>query len=295
MFLNGTSYAGVDIKVLIQLYNNNETAAAAKLKTLSKTAKAAADQTADLLSQISKVDAAFMGTKTGTVERTRLSNKRVRLHTQLEASYKTSKDTATQQSKLSGTSKKSPTKVLAECQTLSVSTHRAKTAVRACGHSYPKGFTRGERQIAGSMIFTVFNEHVLYDFLDAHASDFDSVGFTSAILDQIPPVDILISFANEYGSISRMTIYGVEFVDEGQVMSIEDMLTENVTQFVARDYDPMRSVQTPGLTTFDHATGHFAPMQGQRASNLLLESDHRDVAAMVDPFDRFNRRRNPFL
>ena len=142
------------------------------------------------------------------------------------------------------------------------------------------------------MIFTVFNEHVLYDFLDFHASDFDSVGFTAAILDQIPPVDILVTFANEYGAVSRMTIYGVEFVDEGQTMSIEDILTENVVHYVARDIDPMQAVSKRKVSSGGLL---LSSAQQQRASHLLLEDDYRNVKSMVDPFDRFSRRRNPFL
>jgi hypothetical protein len=52
------------------------------------------------------------------------------------------------------------TKVLAEAQTISISTHREKNAVRALGHVYPMSFVRGQREIAGSIIFTVFDEHV---------------------------------------------------------------------------------------------------------------------------------------
>ena len=53
------------------------------------------------------------------------------------------------------------TVVLESLQTLSVQTHREKNAVRALGSAHAKGYTRGPRTIAGSMIFTLFGEHPL--------------------------------------------------------------------------------------------------------------------------------------
>ena len=57
--------------------------------------------------------------------------------------------------------------------------------------------------------------------------------------DEIPPFDISISFMNESGQSSKMTIYDVYVVSEGQTMSIEDMITENTMQFIAMDIEQM--------------------------------------------------------
>lgn len=135
------------------------------------------------------------------------------------------------------------TVVLATLQTLSVQSHREKFAVRALGHSYVKGYTRGPRTIAGSMIFTVFNEHALAHLtrsLGKSSTYGEKDGFMKTLLpDQLPPLDLTIAFANEYGSISEMRLYGVEFINDGATYSIEDLMTENVINFVARDADPM--------------------------------------------------------
>jgi hypothetical protein len=192
----------------------------------------------------------------------------------------------------SGQTQTASYKVLAECQTLSVSLFRDKRAVRSCGSVAPKGFVRGPREIAGSLIFTVFDQNVLYEFLDAHSSDFDPEGWGSALLDQLPPVDIIVSFANEYGNTSRMTIYGAEFMTEGQTMSIEDLLTENPVNYVARDIDPMRRVGMPSKKN----SGTRALVQDfglQKASDLLDEDDYKDFQK-DSPYDRFLQRRNPF-
>ena len=55
-------------------------------------------------------------------------------------------------------------KQLLECTTLTVSVHRVKSPVRACGYINPKGFARGGRTIAGTMILTQFISFMAADF-----------------------------------------------------------------------------------------------------------------------------------
>jgi len=140
-------------------------------------------------------------------------------------------------------------KVLAELQTISWQIHRDKAPVRTLGSVYPRAYTRGPRTIAGSMIFTVFHQHVLHEilalnlkFYNTGTSDHDKYTYTTNLPDQLPPLDISLVFANEYGALSHMGIWGVEFVSEGSTFSIEDIFSENVVQYVARDLDPMRIV-----------------------------------------------------
>lgn len=52
--------------------------------------------------------------------------------------------------------------------------------------------------------------------------------------DQIPPFDIAISFQNEYGQAASMALLGVEILNEGSGMSIDDITTEKACTFVAR-------------------------------------------------------------
>ena len=53
---------------------------------------------------------------------------------------------------------------LGELQTISYSIHRENSPVRTLGHVNARGFVKGSRTIAGSLIFTVFNE---YAFLNS--------------------------------------------------------------------------------------------------------------------------------
>lgn len=293
LFLNNTSYSGADIKVVINVYEPGK-ALREDIKLAEEGIRKAQQDLKTLQSQISAKNDQFNAAKVATPLWNKLSSELGRMGADYQVNQLFIQQEQERLTKLRKETPKTATKVLAEMQTLSVSTHRDKVAVRSCGTVYPRGFTRGPRQIAGSAIFTVFDEHVLFRFLEAHASDFDAIRFTSALLDQLPPVDILVSFANEYGQVSRMTIYGVEFIDEGQVMSIEDIMTENVVQWVARDIDPMRSVSSR-FTKQGVTNAALGIPQPTRASDLILEEDYQKIKNSLDPFTRFRRRRNPFL
>jgi len=130
-------------------------------------------------------------------------------------------------------------KVLGELQTISYSIHREKSAVMLLGRIDPPCFTRGPRTIAGSLIFTVFDREVLEELLNTYPDDTVDNDFSTLLLDQIPPFDVTISFMNEDGYLSSMVIYGLEIVDDGQVMSINDMIIENVKAYKARGIDLM--------------------------------------------------------
>lgn len=142
-------------------------------------------------------------------------------------------------------------RVFGEIQTLTYSIYRPTTPVYALGRINPKGFVRGQRTIAGSVIFTVFDRHVLKSVMESYSSkntDNKYYKFTSDELkemssnmktDEMPPFDINITFMNEYGNSATLNLYGVHILTEGQTMSIEDMITENTMQYVAMDIDLM--------------------------------------------------------
>lgn len=129
--------------------------------------------------------------------------------------------------------------VLGELQTISYSIHRENSPVRFVGHTSPQGFLKGPRTIAGSMIFTVFNAYAFYR-LERYKSIIQSANYhLYPLADMLPPFDIVLTFANETGSFSKMRIYGVTIVDEGQTMSVDDLLTEQTYTFMARGIEPL--------------------------------------------------------
>jgi len=176
---------------------------------------------------------------------------------------------------------------LATVQTLSIQSFREKFAVRALGFNQSKGTTRGPRTVAGSIIFTSFDEHALARFLQypptiwAHEKGQSSI---RALPDQLPPMTISAIFANEYGSISQMTIYGIEFISDGMTMSIEDIFTENVCQYIARDYDVLLRRERIDLEAL--STSKDVPTSG---SDLLRDPAYKEYSK------RFGIKRNPYM
>jgi hypothetical protein len=63
--------------------------------------------------------------------------------------------------------------------------------------------------------------------------------------DQVLPFDITLSGANEYGAMCAAKIFGVEILNEGMGISIDDAVTEMQATFVARVVEPMSAVASP--------------------------------------------------
>jgi hypothetical protein len=59
--------------------------------------------------------------------------------------------------------------------------------------------------------------------------------------DQIPPFDVVLSGANEYGVLAQMKIHGVEFLNSGYGVSIDDIVSEHSHTFIATSISPWRS------------------------------------------------------
>ncbi|TKJ01239.1 virion structural protein, partial [Bacillus cereus] len=80
--------------------------------------------------------------------------------------------------------------------------------------------------------------HVLYEIMKDHNANGNSCPINKS--DELPPFDITINFMNEYGQSSKLVIYGVNLISEGQTMSVEDMITENTMEFIALDIETMK-------------------------------------------------------
>lgn len=187
------------------------------------------------------------------------------------------------------------TKTIATCQTLSWSIFREKSPVRFLGSVYPRAYVRGPRTIAGSMIFTMFDKHAFQDILNWGLSpystghvenDHDYYLDSTMLIDQLPPLDITLMFANEYGSTSYMNLYGVEFQSEGGTFSIEDLFSESVVQYVARDIDPIRDTLQ---RTTDQETNALSDKYKPKTASQLRREDFADQDLAII------KRRNPYI
>jgi len=125
---------------------------------------------------------------------------------------------------------------LGELQTISYSIHRENTPVRTLGHVNVCGFVKGPRTIAGSLIFTQFNEYAFYR-LQTFRDKLKKNLFPLA--DMLPPFDVILTFSNELGMVSKMKIMGVTIVDEGATMSVDDLQTEQTYSYMARGIQPL--------------------------------------------------------
>lgn len=133
--------------------------------------------------------------------------------------------------------------VLGSLTTISYSMFRNKKPVINIGRTNINGVTRGSRIFAGTMVFTLINQHWLKELQDQleWLREFEELK-----VDELPLFDIMIVSANEYGNYVSMYIFGIDFTDEAQTISVEDLFTENVFSFVARDISVFKSQDVVG-------------------------------------------------
>lgn len=151
--------------------------------------------------------------------------------------------------------------VIDSIQTLSFQIHTDIQPARSLKFKYPRGYCVGQRLIAGSIIATVLNEHPFMDVMELNnvlrylqskalgaASEnyryldvLKGVDESSSVVDEIPPMNILIQGVNEQGDAVESTLYGVKLINDGTVISAQDMITEQTFSFVAQDIDLFRN------------------------------------------------------
>lgn len=130
-------------------------------------------------------------------------------------------------------------KLLAELQTISISSTRSVSPVRVFGRSSPIGYTRGARTFAGTLVFASLNQDVFRDIYDMDAAESTMATSTSFVSDQLPPFSIIITAANEKGGAAMQVIHGVTLVNYGTTYSIDDLYTEVTYSYVATDVLPL--------------------------------------------------------
>ncbi len=150
--------------------------------------------------------------------------------------------------------------IIGELQTISYSIHRENTPVRTLGHVNPIGFVKGPRTVAGSMIFTVFNQYAFYRLTQFQNAIQNGL---YPLSDMLPLFDVAISFLNEYGALSQMRIYGITIIDEGQTMSVDDLITEQTYTYIAQGIIPMT------VSATDLVSNNYIPNAIEATSNTF--------------------------
>ena len=171
--------------------------------------------------------------------------------------------------------------------TISYSMFRTKKPVINIGRTSINGVTRGSRIYGGTMIFTIVNQH----WLNNLAEELPWIGEISGLkCDELPIFDILVASANEYGSYISMYISGVDFTDEQQTLSIEDMFTENVFQFIARDLSVFKAGKV--LETDKSQDKISSTMTKHASGYLVTDSSVATDEEIYRGFDEYVRKRS---
>ena len=141
------------------------------------------------------------------------------------------------------TSQTTISKIIGAFQTITYSIHNEKAPVRVLGDMNVRRYVFGPRTIAGSLILTVFDRHWLKELMGTYTK-IKNDNEQYFLSDELPAMNFTISCVNEYGHNAKLAIYGVTIVNEGQVMSINDVYTENTYQFFATNVEYLDRVQS---------------------------------------------------
>jgi hypothetical protein len=197
----------------------------------------------------------------------------------------------------------SPVK-MTQMATISISIHEAKSPVRRIGERGVSGYTRGIRTIAGTIVFLVIEDHPLrmlaakdpaniYSNLVGWSRDLTTKGvgsghgknkikFDNKISTLISPMNIMLRYQTEVARNGQadpgasMMLEGVEFVNEGIVTSVNDMVTEVVCQFVAQDIRP------------------FTDLNKSSSNEIIKAYENNKGSQLYEPYYRslINRHKN---
>lgn len=189
--------------------------------------------------------------------------------------------------------------LLGNIQGVSFSITREKAPIYVMGSTDPVSFSRGKRGIAGSLIFTNFDREAMYDVkksdtlnLKYYRKNFDlaaggrSYDLTKGVADptaplegektvanysdQIPPFTVVLNGNNEAGASMWMAILGVELLNEGAGLSIDDIVNETQMTFVARSVIPWQPKPKGDnwKAVTDAALAKFENTEAARSINL---------------------------
>lgn len=183
-----------------------------------------------------------------------------------------------------------------QIQAVSYAVQREKAPIHTLGHVDAISFARGKRAIAGTIVWLMFDAHIMkslpfmenkfladkdelmpgwsdlnnandnaIDQLD-ESFNFDATDLAASYelasawyVDQLPPFDIVVVAANEYGKSASMRIYGAEILNEGTGFSIDNMVIEDQMTYVARSISPWQP-----LGEWNMQTGQFSQSLGSK-------------------------------
>ena len=120
-----------------------------------------------------------------------------------------------------------------------------------------KHYVPGKKSIAGSLRFIQFDCEPIYSDLANPTDSSKVLYFTSGpddlcpenneslpwMPDPIPPFDIVMTAANEYGDLAIMKLLGVQLLNNGRGVSCDDIVGEHSYNFIAERAVPWTPVR----------------------------------------------------
>jgi hypothetical protein len=139
--------------------------------------------------------------------------------------------------------------------TISFQVNEMRNPVRRLGFAIPVGFTKAIRTIAGTLVLTVLKDHPLAFLKKATESEQNAVktqcvngdsersGSLSILNNQ--SFDLLLIYQSEghKSFYSEFKIKGISLISQSMVTSVNDMVTEMVFQFMAKDFDDFKLIE----------------------------------------------------
>ena len=138
--------------------------------------------------------------------------------------------------------------------TISFQINEQKSPVRRLGRPHVVGFTKSIRTIAGTMVLIILRDHPAARHIDK--GRYEQIGVTNdtsnsnKFFTNSKPFDLRLTYQSEDNRFktgydddnkknksthSELLIQGIEIISQSIVTSINDMMTEVVVQFMAKD------------------------------------------------------------
>lgn len=162
-------------------------------------------------------------------------------------------------------------KKFGEMTTITMSSFRGISPVRALGEHWVRDFSRGTRSFAGTLVFSVLEKDV---FAELYSLEYhENRSPFPAVVDQIPPFTIGIHSITEFGQEASMFLWGVRLTNWGMAVSVEDLYVETTYNYVAQWVTPF----LPGkmAENMRKLTSAIAQPTVKKASDLYTPTSYR--------------------
>lgn len=181
--------------------------------------------------------------------------------------------------------------------TITWSIHRGKELAPLADQVNPVQRARGRRTIAGTIVFSIFDEHPITAIYpqsffppDPNFTTDSEIRQSFTMPDSIPALDLTIILQNEYGYASIMSLFGVEFMDDTGGFNLNDLVNEEVIHYTAKSIDLLHSVRVNPATglidPYDLAQQQENELQTRRSEILVGE----EGLAVLDQYDAYYSR-----